>query len=359
MISISYEWGGIEQHVKDLAEGFVQLGHKVTVVARDVELYKQEYGKICPVHILPIKNAIDLTTIKGLARLIKQNNVDIVHVHTSRDVWLGLFATKLAGKGKVVLTRHGPFRAKSDLIHTWLYNQLGAVFCVSEYIKREFLGPCPKMSTDHVHVFSAGVDVDKFNLEPNVTLKEQTGIFTIGFVGRVTKEKGVHDLIKALAILHEQNLNFKAEIVGGVNPDTPLYLEELKEIILQAGIRNKVNFYGFTNNVSEVMKTFDVLVLPSTIPEASPLVLREAMLCAKPVVGTNLGGQPELIQEGYNGYLVEPNSPKELAYALERLILNQENARQMGFNGREFALKRFDKKLMMEFLVEKFIKISK
>ncbi|NLP41421.1 MAG: glycosyltransferase family 4 protein, partial [Veillonellaceae bacterium] len=282
MISISYEWGGIEQHVKDVASGLVRNGHKVTVVCRDFEMYKKAYSEVCPVKTLPIKSAIDPVTVCGLAKLLKETQADIIHTHTSRDSWLALFATWLAGRGKVVTTRHVPLIAKQDFIHTWYFNQLAGIICVSEFVKNKFFGTNPKINTSNVRVIYPGIKInenakitrrlikDKFNIND--------GTFLIGFVGRVTMEKGLDDLIEAVALLKEKVTNFRVVIVGGVNPKTPEYVNELKEKAKQLGVYEYVEFYGFCNDIPSVMHDIDCLVLPSIIPETFGLVLGEAML---------------------------------------------------------------------------------
>lgn len=355
MISISYEWGGIEQHVKDLSEGLRERGHNVMVVCRDFKMHVDAYSEKCPVHTLPIRNAVDLETIWGLAKLIKQQRVDIIHTHTSRDSWLALFASWLAGRGKVVTTRHVPFLAKQDAFHTWYYNQLSGIICVSEFVKGKFLGAAPKLSLDKIEVIHPGIKVDKNRKIVNRIIREQLGIdqdtYLIGFVGRITAEKGLDDLLEAVAILkNKHEKKFKVVLVGGVNPMTPEYLDHLKSKVQELGIGDYIHFYGFSHDIPSVMADLDVLVLPSTAQETFGLVLCEAMLAGTPVVSTNAGAQAEIVIEGVNGFLIDVASPISLAENLNKV-------RELNWNKsaiRESVIQRYSKERMIV-LIEDFL----
>lgn len=360
MISISYEWGGIEQHVKDVASGLVNNGHKVTVVCRDVEMYKKAYGEVCPVHILPIRSAIDPITVYGLAKLIKETQADIIHTHTSRDSWLALFATWLAGRGKVVTTRHVPLLAKQDFIHTWYFNQLSGIICVSEFVKNKFLGNHPKIHTQNVKIIYPGIKINDNAQITKRIIRDKLGIddetFLIGFVGRVTMEKGLDDLVEAVALLKQKTTSFRLVIVGGVNPKTPEYADELRAKATSLGINDYLDFYGFCEDIPSVMHDIDCLVLPSIIPETFGLVICEALLAQKPVVTTNTGAQVEIVQDGISGLVVSPFAPDAIVDKLFTLSNNRDIGECFGRLGRQIVLERFGAKTMIEELEDFFMK---
>jgi len=350
MISISYEWGGIEQHVKDLTRCLVSNGNKVSVVCRDVPLHVQMYSEESTVYRLPIRNAVDIATIRGLSKIIKNDKVHIIHTHTSRDAWIALFATWFAGRGKVITTRHVPFKAKQDAFHTWYYNQLAGIICVSKFVYNKFLGEKPKINTQNVHVIYPGIKIknDRVVMKRIVreTLKISDDMFLIGFVGRITVEKGLNDLLQATAILKKTQEKFRVVIVGDVNPVTPEYLDTLKQQIQDLGIQEYIHFYGFTKDVVSVMDDIDVLVLPSIIPETFGLVLCEAMLAGKPVVTTNTGAQVEIVEDGVTGFSVPAFSPEKMAEKLEVFITNPQRAAEFGQKAKDSIYERFDENRM-------------
>jgi glycosyltransferase involved in cell wall biosynthesis len=349
MVSTRQEWGGIEQYAKYLAQGLRDNGHRVCVVARDVDYVVKSYKEICDVYTFPIRSSIDAQSIVGIAKLVRENSVDIIHTHTSRDAWTAFFATLLAGRGKVVTTRHVPLAAKRDILHKFYYSRLAAIFCVSQYVRNIFLGERPVVDDGRVHVVHPGIDVKRFAAVQSGAIRDKLGLkaddFIIGYVGRITRDKGLDDFIQALAEIKAKRIGFHAVLVGDVNPRTPDYATELRNAAQLGGVSDRVHFWGFSQDIAAIMHDLDVLVLPSTIPETFGMVLCEAMACGKPVVSTTTGAQVEIIQNGANGLLVPPRSPESLAYALEKLIADREQAKRMGLRGKmdvseHFSLER-------------------
>ena len=102
LISAPSTWGGMEQHAYEVVKELTRRGHSVSIVSKPVDLFIRTFSDICSVYTLPLRNSVDLHSIYGLAKLIRANNVDVIHTHTSRDAWLALFATRWAGRGAVV-----------------------------------------------------------------------------------------------------------------------------------------------------------------------------------------------------------------------------------------------------------------
>ncbi|HWR44302.1 glycosyltransferase family 4 protein [Sporomusa sp.] len=361
MISISKEWGGIEQHVRDVSQSLTANGHKVNIVTRPVELLVQEFSKVCPVNVLPIRSAIDIETIWKLAGLIKKEQVDIIHTHTSRDSWLAVFAVRLAGRGKVVTTRHMPFPAKTDAIHISLFRRISAVICVSNFVKQRFLANKPALDLNKVQVVYPGIDIERFSTCQTVDIRAQLNLtpseFVVGFAGRLTKEKGVHVLIEAIAKINNQGKYCRLLVAGGVNPNTPDYLNQLRSQADNLGISHLVDFYGFTTDIVSVMRSINVLVLPSVIPETFGLVLAEAMLAGRPAISTRTGAQQEVIQDEQTGFIIPPESVDALAEAIIRLIDNPKQAEDMGNSGREYVISHFSKNAMRDNLEDVFLQL--
>jgi glycosyltransferase involved in cell wall biosynthesis len=338
-------WGGIEQHIKDLGRGLKERGHRVVFASRPMPHAVEKLSEVGEVYTYPMVNALDLKTITGVADLIRKQQADIVHAHTSRDAWMALFATIVAGRGKAVSTRHVPLPAKTDILHRWFYNRLAAIICVSRYVRDIFLSSALPIPSEKVVVAYPSINLTKFGTESPSKLRNRWQIdddrFVIGYVGRVTVEKGIDDLITAAGILKEQLSNFTLVIVGQVNADTPEYLDKLKAAVTAVGLDGQVLFTGFTTDVVGVMQAIDCLVLPAIIPETFGLVLCEAMAAGKPAIATTTGAQKEIIEDGVNGYLVPPGNPTALAEAIGRLGTHRERASRMGQAGRDAVLARF------------------
>lgn len=340
------EWGGIEQHTKYLAQGLIERGHRVVFATRDYELAVKSFQEVGEVHTFPIRSSIDFQSIKGIARLIQKENTDIIHAHTSRDAWVALFATLAAGRGRVVTTRHIPLPAKQDVFHKLYYRQLAAIVCVSEYVRNIFLGERPAVDPGRVSVVYPGIDLTRFTSGKKGAIRGSLGLkaddVVVGYVGRITREKGLDDLIQAVAILNKKGINnLHAVLVGAVNPLTPDYADELRSAADKDGLSGRVHFCGFSKDIAAFMYDFDMLVLPSVIPETFGMVLCEGMACGKPVIATTTGAQVEIIRDGVTGLLVPPCSPERLAEALERLVGDREKADSMGQAGKADVTEKF------------------
>jgi glycosyltransferase involved in cell wall biosynthesis len=304
------------------------------------------FRQICPVHILPLKNSLDFFSIFKLAKIIKKDRVDIVHIHNGREGWIALFATRLAGRGKVVYTLHTLTHAKRDLAHRWFYNRLAKVICVSKMVQQEFLTSAPFLLMGKVSVVYNGIDTATLQNGCKHTLRRELQVpeedFLIGYVGRISPEKGLEFLIRTLALLPNTGKKFHLVLVGEGDPfDHADYPDKLRQEIQKLNLNQAVHFYGFTKQIANVMQAIDCLVLPCIWREAFGLVLCEAMVCQKPVITTTTGAQAEVVADGESGLLVPGGSAEALAKALETILRDETLAERMGQKGRQTVLKRF------------------
>lgn len=341
LVSARGNWGGIEQHALDLSRGLKARGHRLLFATRPVDFVIERYREVGEVFPFPITGAADLKTIRGLAALIRTERIDIIHTHTSRDAWTAVFAVLAAGRGRVVTTRHVPLAAKTDFVHGWFYNRLAAIICVSQYVRAALLASKPRFDSAKVRVIYPGIRLERFAAGSRDRYRRQWGVgddeFLIGYVGRITVEKGLDDLVAAAAALRRQGIGFKLVFVGDVNTKTPAYLAQLQDAAGRGGIGGDFVHQGFTTDIADVMYALDCLVLPSNTPETFGLVLCEALACGKPVIATPTGAQGEIVRDGVNGFLVPPNQPDIMAASLARLIADRQLAAGMGETGRRIV----------------------
>jgi glycosyltransferase involved in cell wall biosynthesis len=353
LISARDAWGGIEQYALDLVRALRERGHTMYVAARPVERFTKRFAEYCPVYTFAIKNSVDFGSIRGLAKLITAKEVDIIHTHTSRDAWLALFATLCAGRGKVVTTRHMPFPAKKGRFHKWFYNKLTAIICVSEYVKQQFLSSQPDIPDVKVPVVYPGIDSAKFTGADGHKIRQELGLTAdcrlIGYIGRITWEKGLDSLLKAAHLLKQAiGSRFKVVLVGGVNPNTPDYQNELQAKAASLDITDELCFYGFSTEIGQLLDAFDVLVLPSVTTETFGLVLCEAMLLGKPVIATTVGGPEEIVRHRQTGLLIPPNAPEQMAAGLQELATDLSLASKWGQAGKKLVQELFGVELMID-----------
>lgn len=187
-------------------------------------------------------------------------------------------------------------------------------------------------------VVPSGVDCVYFNPErPEIKkranrLREELGIserITVGCIGRLVPAKGLTYLMSALRQIHEVHNGIALVIVG----DGP---EKANLEAIAKDLEIKTIFTGWQTNTRPYYKLMDIFVLPS-LYEGLPNVVLEAMAMGKPVIATDVGGNPDLIVNGRNGFLVPVRDSGHIAAALKKLVENGDLRRRMGLLGRQIA----------------------
>jgi glycosyltransferase involved in cell wall biosynthesis len=206
------------------------------------------------------------------------------------------------------------------------------------------------VAPDRISVVPAGLDCEKFKpLERNEQLAKKLGVsegsIKILFVGRLVREKGVFDLLKAFSILLKKNLNVELIIVGSGTPKMQI---QIMQFIENLKIGDKVKFAGSIAyyQMPEIHNLADVFCLPSvpskTWAEQFGYSMVEAMSCGKAVISTTSGSIPEVVKDRITGILVKPNNPYSLENAIQELVLNERVREEFGNNGRKWVLQSFE-----------------
>jgi glycosyltransferase involved in cell wall biosynthesis len=215
------------------------------------------------------------------------------------------------------------------------------VVTVSAFNKRLMIRECGAQVADKIHVVYGGVDVNV--LKPN-SRRRPGGPLQILCVARFEEVKGHIHLVRACSILRDRGVAFECHLVG----DGPL-LPKIRKEIARAGLGNHIRLHGPCpqKKVVERLRATDILVLATVLTQSGecegiPNVLKEAMACGLPVVGSNISGIPELVEHGRSGLLVEAGNPAALANALERLLSNPELRQRLGKAGREKVVREFN-----------------
>lgn len=160
--------------------------------------------------------------------------------------------------------------------------------------------------------------------------------YVVGYVGRLSDEKGLEYLIGAGLILKEKGEAFKILIIG----DGPKR-EELENLVREKGLEKEVIFTGFQDDVEKWLAALDVFVLPS-LTEGTPMALLEAMSLGIPVVATHVGGVPQVIENGVNGFLIEPANSRALVEKIKVLRENPALRKEMSVKATNLIKNRFN-----------------
>jgi glycosyltransferase involved in cell wall biosynthesis len=295
-----------------------------------------------------------------LVRLLRRERVDVLHAHKFRsNVWAAVLGT-LARVPVVVAHEHGWERP------SWIVRLLNR-----RVIARgcnEILAISRAERTRMIEI--DGIPPDRVNLMPNGipkltptigrNLRKELGIpprsLVIGSVATLRPEKALEVLIEAAEIVVSQRTDVRVLIVGE-GPEN----KNLRSLVRSLGLEKMVFLIGERTDISDIVNVIDIAVCCSD-REGSPLSVMEYMAAGKPVVATNVGGLPEMIEEGVNGLLVERRDAKALADALLRLLNDEALREHLGAAGKELQLREFSLDAMIkrtEALYEELVKESR
>lgn len=288
---------------------------------------------------------------------------DVVHSHTWYANAAGQIASRLHGIPHVV-TAHSleplrPWKAEqlgggyrlSSWIEKTSFESADAVIAVSHGMRRDILRSYPSLDPERVSVVYNGIDLEKWHPQTDDDVLAELGIDpdrpTVVFVGRITRQKGLPYLLRAIERLSPE---VQVVLCAGA-PDTPEILEEVSSGVRELQKTRSgivwIDRLLDTRTLSVVLSSATVFVCPS-VYEPLGIVNLEAMACGLPVVGTATGGIPEVVDDGVTGVLVPidqvedgtgtPVDPDrfvaDLASALTRVLDDPERARAMGRAGR-------------------------
>jgi len=287
----------------------------------------------------------DIRALYDLVRIIKTVKPDVVHTHTSKAGILGRMAAKIARVPIIVHTPHGHvffghFGPILSRIFLWVERLFAPltdrVVALTDRESRDYtdLDVYPGEKLVQIH---SGVDVEKFKQVPvgAVEKKRSLGLnqngLVVGFIGWLLPIKGPMHLLKAMEDVWQDHDDMILVFIGKGDLDVDLRAEALK-----AGASGRVNFLGWRNDIDEILPIFDIFVLPS-LNEGMGRVLVEAMAAGKPIVASNVGGIPDLVENDHNGLLVPPGDEKALAASIKQLLDDPEKAKLMGLRGRELC----------------------
>jgi glycosyltransferase involved in cell wall biosynthesis len=187
------------------------------------------------------------------------------------------------------------------------------------------------------HVVHDGCEID--GRIPKDSTKEKE--ICVGLIGRISPWKGQHIFIEAASLLHTEFPSVKFQIIGAPLFAEREYEQQLHELCERLGVVEAVEFVGFVEDVSRRIAQLDIVVHASTSGEPFGQVIIEGMAEQKPVVATNGGGVPEIVEDGVTGLLVPMGDAIAMANAIDFLLRNPLIAKEMGARGRERALSQF------------------
>ncbi len=287
-----------------------------------------------PVAALSMRNAFDLPALLALRGLMTSRGVSLVHTHSSIDSWLATLAAKSL-RLPVVRGRHVtiPVLKRRALVYRLADRVITSGEAVKAMITR--VG----VPAGRIHAIAAGYDPARFNTAVSGrAVREELGLTgpVVGLVANLRGSKGHRYFLEAARIVLTDLPQTRFLVVGD-----GVAFDEVRRRVAVLGLESQVIMTGFRRDIPEVMAALDVLVLPSTRSEAISQVILQALALGTPVVGTTVGGTPEVVSDGVSGRLVPPADVPALAAAILDLLHDLPRARQMGQAGQALVQARY------------------
>ena len=270
---------------------------------------------------------------RTLYKIIKEEKITIVHTHHRMSTFYMHYLNKIC-KVNFVSTLHGSFTDKKFLTRM-VYKNIKIVACGNT--AKEFFIKNYKIDEKNITVINNAIKIDKNdNKTINLGKYNIKAHKKIAYIGRLSEEKGIELLIETMPIILKK-IDDACLIVVGEGP-----LEgKLKNKVKELNIEKSVFFLGYQNDIQNIIKQMDLVVLPS-YTEGLPLTPIEAFACGKPVVATAAGGTVEIIENNVNGFLVPIGDGKLLAEKIQEIFQNKKLYDKMCIEARKTYEKKYD-----------------
>ncbi|MCG7985955.1 MAG: glycosyltransferase [Candidatus Thiodiazotropha weberae] len=346
----------VKQQMHDRMEPIIGSINDSPIKTKALELEAKTRGY--KIHKFIMKPGISLSGANNIINYAKKNRVDIMHSHGYKaNILIGL-QPRFFRKIPIISTMHGWTNTKkfskmrlNQELDAFALRHVDKIVLVSKgMLTNKKISKLPKekltviengvdiVNVDYTKLDNASI-IDEYIYEEELRCKLKSFCnksIVVGTVGRLSKEKGFEYLIEAIYLVRKKvERDVKLLIIGdGVEKDN------LLERISAYDLDTKVMFTGYVDNAFNLLPLFDIFAL-SSLTEGLPITLLEAMQYSLPIVSTNVGGIPYVIENKKSGLLVNPLQPKELADSIELLINDEAYAIKLAEQSKSIFLDRY------------------
>ena len=335
-------WGGQEIRILTEARGFLDRGHRVTLLTPpEAPIFSAAQRMGIPAVALPIRKK-RLPALWALRRWLVANRraVDVLNTHSSTDSWLGALAcATMAGAPPIVRTRHVSTTVRNRPTTRWLYLHATAHIVTTGEALRRQLARDNGIPLEHMTSIPTGIDLARFVPGERAAARSRLGLPdrpALGIVATLRDWKGHEYLFEAIARDRAAWSAWQVLVIG----DGP-YRDRLDARLAKLGLAADVRFIGQQEDVVPWLQALDLFTLPSYGEEGVPQAVMQAMACGLPVVSTSVGAITEAVDAGTTGLIVEPRSAEALAAALATLRDDADLRARFGAAGRARAERDF------------------
>ncbi len=291
-----------------------------------------------------------------MARVIRDARIDVVH---STSYPASLYAGLAAARTRTPHIWHEHNIKRIHSVNRLIYRTLGNA-C------RWVIGPSDAVTVNlgtsgiapsRLRTVYNGIDLGRFGggspdrvdaLRRNLGLRE--GEQAVGLFGQMLPYKGHGTLIEAAPRILQAHPNTRFFFVGAL--ENPPYEAELRSLLEQRGLTDRIRFTGWRDDVQDIIRAMDVVVVATTTPEPAALMLMEGGAMERPIVATRTGGTPEIIVDGTTGLLFSPGDATELSHQINLVLGDKELARSLGLQARARVEREFSRERHVELMFQ-------
>ncbi len=355
---LSRSWGGMEMFTVHAVQQLLKRNIQTELLCYpDSKIHHEAIKSGIVTHRSRSSGYFHLIESIKISKLIKEGKFNLVHSQASKDLWVLVPALKIANvKIPLLLTKQmGSFIVKKDFLHKFIYKRLDVAFAISNVIKQNLIDTTP-LNESKIKLLHNAVDTKKFDpdkVDGNKIRNEfyiNENEILIGMMARFSKGKGHEEFLFAANELLKKYDNLKFMIVGEASRNEENYAKEIKSLVENYGIKDKVIFTGFRSDTPEILGALNIFVFPSH-SEAFGIALAEALAMGKPSVCSKSDGVLDIAVDGVTSYLFEKQNAKDLKEKIEILINSETLRNEFGLNARKRAVENFD----IDYLTDKVI----
>ncbi len=300
---------------------------------------------------LPLRNSFDAPSARALSRLVRQNNIQIIHAHMARDYPLAAYAARTNPNAKFIVTRHVMFPL--NRLHRLTLAKAARVIAVSRAVGSS-LQAAGVVQAEKINVVLNGIDVAKFARAKESFRREEflqhwnlpAETLLVGTVGELTPLKGQEEILRAARIAVDQCPNAYFIVAGTDHSSDGKNRLRLEQLISELNLAEHARLVGWLDDSADFYSALDVFVSASHT-ESFGLAIAEAMAASAPVLATATDGALEVITDGETGFLVAVGDVPALASNLVRLLTQPAERNRISVAAQKTAAERFDVERMI------------
>ena len=341
--------GGLEKTIIDIVSNLKSYEHQIWCLKEKGALAGEVEGRGIKVKEFGFRGGVRLSSLSVLVKELKGEKIKIVHCHGHYPSIWGRLAAIFAGVPVRIehcqsLYYRLLLKEKIKLRSLSLFTT--KIIAVSEAVRKSLIESVGIRPDKIVVIYNSAPAFPAADPHRREEARRALGIgqgyFVIGNIGRVEEMKGHRFLIDAVAKLKAEGQKC-ACVIAGAGSET----EAVRALIKSLGLETSVFLLGVRRDIADILAAMDVFVQPSTIREGLPLALAEAASAGLPLVATGVGGNPEIVADGVNGYIVEPKDAGAIAGAIRRLMADPAKRSAMGEASKNIWQDKFSTEIMV------------